>query len=160
MLLLLFKKRICLACAVRLVESGAAAQVVMPEQPRRHSSPGLPEMAYRSQLFVSRPCGKPLYTLDRYSQGQVAAGPDVRAAQRHQQVYIRSPVPYSFDLHQLQFDFRVRHRSKQCKVQAIICNSPREIATVCCFLAAEADALQARVIQFQKGCGRKLRYSL
>jgi len=72
------------------------AQVVVPENPCGHGSPGSPSVAKAFEPFGCRLAAETLDTLRRGRQCQVAARPGIRATQDHQQIDVCRPRPDAF----------------------------------------------------------------
>ncbi len=121
-----------------------AGQVGVPEQARGDGPPGPPRLGDRRLLRFGRQSGQALRSPHRAREGEVAGGPDVGAAQGHQQVDVGAPPPDAHDAREHRPRVVVIRRGDRIKVEPAIEHvacQPDEIARLLPGLASSAEAL-------------------
>src|SRR5256712_4786014 len=92
---------------------------------------------------------QPLHLAQRADQGEVAARPDVRPAQGHEQVDVGAPRADAFLFNELEADRLVLERAEAGRIELAVHDRARERTDVASFLPAEADRPQCHVVELQ-----------
>jgi hypothetical protein len=132
------------------LSSPSPAQVVMPQYPRRDCAKRSPRLTQQVQLVIG---GTALELFDLVScsrKREIAARPDVRSPENHQEVNVRSPTADAFDLLELRFHRFILHRSERVKFQSAFDDRLGKVTAVTGLLPAEAASLERCVVELQK----------
>ena len=114
----------------------------MPEHPCGDGPPRPPRAADGGEPFRAGHFAEPLDLADRDGESEVAAGPYVRAAQRHQQVDVGAPPADSLEREQRGPRALVVERVQRVDLEGAADDRLREGANVRGLLPTESHTLQ------------------
>src|SRR5215472_2823823 len=126
------------------------AEIGVPEEAGGDGAPRTPGLAEGFEFFRRGTFAKALHFLHRRGQRKIAGWPDVRAAQRAQEINVGGPAADALESHEHFVRGVVREVQKITQVEVAAREGFSQQTRVQGFLAAETNAQQFRVIQLQE----------
>src|SRR5580704_9669065 len=117
----------------------ALGEIRMPEKTGGDGAPWLPGCAHLLELFGRRALAKMLYLLHGGCESEIAHGPDVRAAQRAEQINVRSPSADALQGDQFFARMIVMQVVERLQIELAALDGIGEESRVVRLLAAEAE---------------------
>ncbi len=125
----------------------------MPEESGGNGPPGPPRRTKGLEFFGRRAFAEVLHFLDGGGEGEVASGPDVRSAERAQEVNVGGPAADAFESDEHLVRRVVRQILKVAEVEVPADERFGKKPGVKRFLPAETDAQQFGVTELQESLG-------
>jgi hypothetical protein len=115
----------------------------MPEDARRHCSPGRPRAGHTPESILGGTAAEPLDPVCGLGQGKIPVRPDVGATESHQQVDVRGPRANAGNQQQTRSRVVVLKVREVAERELTIDDASGEPSTVRCFLAGQTGPPEA-----------------